>query len=87
MVGILHAEHADSPIRFFNLDPGPTWTEASVFHDATGQLRDNPGMAPPSVAAAAIAWLATAAEARELSGQTIHAQELCLERNLHASWR
>ncbi|MBV9484569.1 MAG: hypothetical protein JO246_00770 [Frankiaceae bacterium] len=43
--------------------------------------------APPSAPAAAVAWLATAAEARELNGRTVEGLRLALDRELHPDWR
>jgi hypothetical protein len=43
--------------------------------------------APPSAPAAAVAWLATSAEAAEFNGQTVDGLKLVLERNLHPDWR
>jgi hypothetical protein len=39
------------------------------------------------VPAAVIAWLVTDPAARELTGQTVHAQKFALEHGLHADWR
>ena len=45
------------------------------------------GGAPPSVIAAVIGWLATAAEASEMQGDTVIAQRLAQKKQLHPDWR
>ncbi|MBW2418597.1 MAG: SDR family oxidoreductase [Deltaproteobacteria bacterium] len=87
MVGVLAVEHAKSGLRFYNLEPGFVLTEAMRLNDPGGDLSKYAHGAPPSVPAAAIAWLASDPAAEELSGQTVFAQKLCLERRLHPDWR
>ena len=85
MVGILAVEHADSGLRFYNLDPGFVVTESMQQHleeQGFGALRG----APPTVPAAVVAWLATSSEAARSSGTTIIAQELCADRGLVPDW-
>jgi NAD(P)-dependent dehydrogenase (short-subunit alcohol dehydrogenase family) len=86
LVGVLAVEHRDAGLRLFNVEPGFVVTEAMVHHDPDGHFEQFGG-APPSVPAAVIAWLASSPDADELSGQTISAQRLALERGLHEDWR
>lgn len=87
MVGCLAVEHANSGVHFFNLEPGFVMTEAMKLNDPDGRIAALFPPAPPSVPAAAIAWLGQNPEASELNGQTIFAQPFCLERDLHPRWR
>jgi NAD(P)-dependent dehydrogenase (short-subunit alcohol dehydrogenase family) len=79
MVGLLHAEHRASRVRFYNLDPGYVVTEAvRALVGEDSDLDQQYAASPPEVPAAAIAWLAAgSAEARELSGKTLAATRLC----------
>lgn len=86
LVGVLAVEHPAANLRLFNLEPGFVVTEAMVHHDPHGHF-ERFGGAPPSVPAAVIAWLATSAEADSLSGQTVSAQRVALDRALHPDWR
>jgi len=86
MIGVLAVEHADAGLRLFNVEPGFVVTEAMAYHDPEGHFEQFGG-APPSVPAAVIAWLAGSPEADALSGQTLSAQRLALERGLHEDWR
>jgi NAD(P)-dependent dehydrogenase (short-subunit alcohol dehydrogenase family) len=87
MAGILHVELHARGIRAYNLQPGLIITESQ-------QLRfgnDNPfarhtQSAPLAVPAAVVVWLATNPEAVAMSGQTIHAQPFCNERQLVPGW-
>jgi NAD(P)-dependent dehydrogenase (short-subunit alcohol dehydrogenase family) len=84
LVGILAVEYPQ--LRFHNVDPGYVVTERMEANArALGLEGVYPG-APPSVPASVIAWLATAPEAAELSGQTISAQRFAKERGLHPPW-
>jgi NAD(P)-dependent dehydrogenase (short-subunit alcohol dehydrogenase family) len=87
MVGVLAVEHPDSGLRFHNLEPGFVMTEAMKLNDPEGALVKFQKPAPPSVPAAAIAWLASRPEAAEWNGQTVFAQKFALERGLHEDWR
>jgi NAD(P)-dependent dehydrogenase (short-subunit alcohol dehydrogenase family) len=85
LVGILAVEYRQ--LRFHNVDPGYVVTERMETNArALGLEGVYPG-APPSVPASVIAWLATAPEGAELSGQTISAQRFAKERALHPPWR
>jgi len=87
MVGVLAVEHAGSGVRFVNVEPGFVMTEAMKLNDPDGAISKLHRAAPPSVPAAAIAWLAAATHADEFNGTTVFAQKLCLERELHSDWR
>jgi len=87
LAGVLAVEYAGSGVRFHNVEPGFVMTEAMRLNDPDGEIARRFRPAPPSVPAAAIAWLATAPAAAELDGQTVFAQRLCLERDLHPDWR
>jgi NAD(P)-dependent dehydrogenase (short-subunit alcohol dehydrogenase family) len=86
MVGVLAVEHRDAGLCFVNVEPGFVMTEAMKLNDPDGQIEAKFRPAPPSVPAAAIAWLAEGGAA-EWNGQTVFAQKLCLERGLHPDWR
>jgi NAD(P)-dependent dehydrogenase (short-subunit alcohol dehydrogenase family) len=86
MVGALHAEHRDSGVRFYNLDPGYVVTDAvrALVGEDSDLDRHYSGVAP-DVPAAAIAWLAESGpEQEELSGRTLAAARLCREFELLA---
>jgi len=87
LTGMLAVELGPQGILAFNIEPGFVVTEAMEVNAKEHGLEGHYVGAPPSVPAAVIAWLATAPEARELTGQTIRAQKLALERGLHADWR
>ncbi|HLN17166.1 MAG TPA: SDR family oxidoreductase [Acidimicrobiales bacterium] len=84
---VIAVELGDRGIRIYNVDPGYVETERQLVNAAAlGLERRYPG-APPSVPASVIAWLAGAAEAEELNGQTILAQRFAREHHLHPDWR
>ena len=87
MVGVLAVEHADSGVRFHNLEPGFVQTEAMALHDPDGEIAKRFGGAPPTVPAAVVGWLASDAAAAEWSGKTLVAQPFCLKNGLHPDWR
>jgi NAD(P)-dependent dehydrogenase (short-subunit alcohol dehydrogenase family) len=87
MAGILAVELGSRGIIAFNVDPGYVDTEKQLRNAERNGLAGHYLGAPPSVPGAAIAWLATAPEARELTGQTIRAQKLALQHDLHEDWR
>ena len=87
MVGCLAVEHERSGVEFFNLEPGFVMTEAMELNDPEGKIAELFPPAPPSVPAAAIAWIASQPSASELNGQTVFAQPFAIERNLHPNWR
>jgi NAD(P)-dependent dehydrogenase (short-subunit alcohol dehydrogenase family) len=84
--GIIAAELGPKGIRAFNVDPGFVLTERMTTNAGELGLAQQHS-APPSVPAAAIAWIATSPEADELNGRTVRAQKLVLERGLHQDWR
>jgi NAD(P)-dependent dehydrogenase (short-subunit alcohol dehydrogenase family) len=84
---ILAVELAGSGIRIHNVDPGYVETERQKVNAAALGLEGRYPGAPPSVPAAVIAWLAVSPEAEELNGQTVLAQRLALDRDLHPDWR
>jgi len=87
MAGVLAVEHRGSGVRFHNVEPGFVMTEAMKLNDPEGAIAAQFRAAPPTVPAAAIAWLATSPDAAALDGETVWAQKLCLERGLHPDWR
>jgi NAD(P)-dependent dehydrogenase (short-subunit alcohol dehydrogenase family) len=87
LAGILAVELGDRGIRAFNIEPGYVLTERMEVNQRALGYEDVYRGAPPSVPAAVIAWLCTAAEAASLNGQTIRAQKFALERGLHPDWR
>ena len=75
VLGVLAVEHADSGIRFFNVNPGGVATER-IKADMAGFGFDGARWAPPALIGAVLAWLATSEEAPGLPGIDIQAQEL-----------
>jgi len=87
MAAILAVEHAGSGVLVFNVEPGFVVTEKMEVNQRTLGLEGRFPGAPPTVPASVIAWLVTAADAAELTGQTINAQRFARERELHPSWK
>jgi hypothetical protein len=87
MAGVLRVEYADSPLNFFNMEPGFVITETMRLRADMEAFASLYGGAPPEVPAETVAWLATAAEARELNGQTVFAQRHALTHALVPDWR
>jgi NAD(P)-dependent dehydrogenase (short-subunit alcohol dehydrogenase family) len=87
LAGHLAAEHGKDGIVAVNVDPGHVLTERMQANAARLGLEDRYAGAPPSAPAAAVAWLATADEARDLNGQTVEGLRLVLKRGLHPDWR
>jgi NAD(P)-dependent dehydrogenase (short-subunit alcohol dehydrogenase family) len=87
MVGVLAVEHPNCGVRFHNLEPGFVMTEAMALNDPDGEIAAHFKPAPPSVPAAAIAWLGDQEDAWSFNGKTLFAQPFCLERGLHPDWR
>ena len=85
MAGILAVEVGKRGILTFNVEPGFVVTETMELK-MKDQGFDHLRGAPPRVPAAVVAWLASAPEAEELSGTTIHAQPFCEERGLLSDW-
>ena len=87
LAGVLAIEHADSEVRFVNLEPGFVLTEAMKLNDPDGQLSKFVVGAPMEVPASVIAWLATDPAAARYNGKIVFAQPLCLELGLQPDWR
>ena len=87
LVGVLAVEHANSGVRFHNVEPGFVMTEAMKWNDPNGQISAKFEAAPPEVPAAVIAWLARGDDAAKWNGQTVFAQKLALKLGLHPDWR
>ncbi len=83
IAGILHAEQFRHGVEVFNVSPGFIATERMAADMAEFGFT---GGEPPEVIGATVAWLATAPEARELSGTCIEAQFFCHERGLLPGW-
>ena len=82
----LAVELGDRGIRAYNVDPGYVETERQVVNAAALGLTDRYRGAPPSVPAAAIAWLVDHPEA-VANGSTVRAQKVALTEGLHPDWR
>jgi NAD(P)-dependent dehydrogenase (short-subunit alcohol dehydrogenase family) len=87
LAGMLAVELGPQGIVAFNIEPGFVVTEAMEVNAREHGLEGRYAGAPPSVPASVIAWLATDPAARELTGQTLRAQKVALERGLHPDWR
>jgi NAD(P)-dependent dehydrogenase (short-subunit alcohol dehydrogenase family) len=83
---LLAVELGDRGIRAYNVDPGYVETERQVVNAAALGLVGHYRGAPPSVPAAAIAWMVDHPEALD-NGQTVRAQKLALVEDLHPDWR
>jgi NAD(P)-dependent dehydrogenase (short-subunit alcohol dehydrogenase family) len=83
---LLAVELGDRGIRAYNVDPGYVETERQVVNAEALGLSGRYRGAPPSVPAAAIAWMVDHPEAVE-NGQTVRAQKLALVEDLHPDWR
>jgi len=83
---LLAVELGDRGIRAYNLDPGYVETERQIVNAAALGLVGHYTGAPPSVPAAAIAWMVDHPEALE-NGQTVRGQKLALVEDLHPDWR
>ncbi|HEY4928327.1 MAG TPA: SDR family oxidoreductase [Acidimicrobiales bacterium] len=83
---LLSVELGDRGIRAYNLDPGYVETERQVVNAAALGLVGHYTGAPPSVPAAAMAWMVDHPEALQ-NGQTVRAQKLALVEDLHPDWR
>jgi NAD(P)-dependent dehydrogenase (short-subunit alcohol dehydrogenase family) len=83
---LLAVEFGGRGIRAYNVDPGYVETERQLVNAAALGLVGHYSGAPPSVPAAAIAFLAEAPEEIE-NGQTVRAQKLALTHQLHPDWR
>jgi NAD(P)-dependent dehydrogenase (short-subunit alcohol dehydrogenase family) len=84
IAGFLNVEYADAGIKVFNVQPGLIATER-IGQDMAKFGIENVG-APPEVVGLVAAWLCTAPEASDLSGDTIEAQYFAHERNMLPEW-
>jgi len=82
----LAVELGDRGIRAYNLDPGYVETERQIVNAAALGLVGHYSGAPPSVPAAAIAWMVDHPEDLD-NGQTVRGQKLALVEGLHPDWR
>jgi NAD(P)-dependent dehydrogenase (short-subunit alcohol dehydrogenase family) len=87
LAGHLAVEFGDRGIVAVNVDPGHVMTERMAANAERLGLEGKYEGAPPSAPAAAVTWLATAAEAVGLNGQTVNGLKIALERGLHPDWR
>ena len=87
MAGVMKVEYADTPLSFFNMEPGFVITETMRLRPDMEAFAALYGGAPMEVPAETVAWLATVAEARELNGQTIFAQRHAVKHNLVPQWQ
>jgi NAD(P)-dependent dehydrogenase (short-subunit alcohol dehydrogenase family) len=87
LAGHLAVEFGQRGIVAVNVDPGHVYTERMQANAERLGLEGKYVGAPPSAPAAAVAWLATSDEARDLNGQTVSGLKLVLERGLHPDWR
>ena len=83
---LLAIELGGAGIRAYNIDPGYVETERQRANAEALGLTDRYVGAPPSVPAAAIAWLVDHPEAVE-NGGTVRALKLALDEGLHPDWR
>ena len=83
---LLAVELGPRGIRAYNVDPGYVETERQVVNAAALGLVGHYRGAPPSVPAAAIAWMVDHPGSLE-NGQTVRAQKLALVEDLHPDWR
>jgi NAD(P)-dependent dehydrogenase (short-subunit alcohol dehydrogenase family) len=80
VAGILALELAPHNILSFNVDPGYIRTER-IAQDM-GKFGFAASGEPPEVVGAVVRWLASSDEAHQLNGQTIFAQQFCVEHDL-----
>jgi NAD(P)-dependent dehydrogenase (short-subunit alcohol dehydrogenase family) len=83
---LLAVELGHRGIRAYNVDPGYVETERQVVNAAALGLVGHYRGAPPSVPAAAIAWMVDHTDELE-NGATVRAQKLALVEGLHEDWR
>ncbi len=85
--GILAVEHGPDGVLAFNVEPGMVLTEKMAINQRALGLEDKYPVAPPSVPAGVVAWLASSDEAAAHNGETFNAQRFARERALHPDWR
>jgi len=86
LVGVLAVEHSNAGVGFFNLEPGFVVTEAMRARGLDREFEGRLKGVPPSVPAAAIAWLAIDPEAAAWNGRTVSAAKLAKEHGLVPGW-
>ncbi len=82
---LLAVELGERGVRAYNVDPGYVETERQQVNAGALGLVGHYSGAPPSVPAAAIAWLVDHPDDFE-NGQTVRAQKLALTHDLHPDW-
>jgi NAD(P)-dependent dehydrogenase (short-subunit alcohol dehydrogenase family) len=80
VAGMLAAELGPRGLLAFNVDPGYTSTERIAQDMAKFGFEDSGE--PAEVVGAVVRWLASTDEAAELNGQTVFAQQFCVEHDL-----
>jgi NAD(P)-dependent dehydrogenase (short-subunit alcohol dehydrogenase family) len=85
LAGMLAVELGDRGIRAYNLSPGFIATERIAIDMAAFGFDASKG-APADVVGAVAAWLVTAPEAEQRSGDWIEAQEVCRQLGLVPGW-
>ena len=82
----LAVEFGPRGIRAFNVEPGMVMTEKMAMNQKAMGLENKFPVAPPSVPASVVAWLATDPEAADHNGETFTAQKFAKDRGLHQPW-
>ena len=82
----LAVEFGPRGVRAYNVEPGMVMTEKMAINQKAMGLENKFPVAPPSVPAAVVAWLATDPEAADHNGETFTAQKFAKDRGLHAPW-
>ncbi|MGD0379780.1 MAG: SDR family oxidoreductase [Acidimicrobiales bacterium] len=85
LAGMLVVELGDRGIRAYNLSPGFIATERIAIDMGTFGFDAKAG-APADVVGAVAAWLVTAPEAEQRSGEWVEAQDLCRQLGLLPGW-
>lgn len=83
---VLHVEYAELGLRLFSVDPGWTITERTVAAGRAAQYSRHFEPGTPDVIGRAIRWLVTDAEADELRGREVMAQQEVRGRQLLGRW-
>ncbi len=77
----LAVEHADSGVRFYNVQPGFIATERMAM-DMAGFGFDASQAAPPEVVGEVVRWLVESPLAARINGQNVEAQDACAQLQL-----